>query len=70
LSPFALAFPAKFLYHIRNTIRFAGWQERMRRSDMKKLGFGMMRLPLTDPKVQGSVDLSRVCAMVDAFLER
>ena len=37
---------------------------------MKKLGFGMMRLPLTDPKVQGSVDLSRVCAMVDAFLER
>ena len=37
---------------------------------MKKLGFGMMRLPLTDPKVQGSVDLSQVCAMVDAFLER
>lgn len=37
---------------------------------MKKLGFGMMRLPLTDPKAQDSVDLSQVCAMVDAFLER
>ena len=31
---------------------------------MKRLGFGMMRLPLTDPKVQGSVDRETVCKMV------
>ena len=37
---------------------------------MKKLGFGMMRLPLTDPNIQGQVDLEQVCAMVDTFLER
>ena len=37
---------------------------------MKKLGFGMMRLPLSDPKNQGQVDLNRVCAMVDLFLEQ
>ena len=37
---------------------------------MKKLGFGMMRLPLPDPSVQGQVDLDQVCPMVDAFLER
>lgn len=37
---------------------------------MKKLGFGMMRLPLPDPSVQGEVDISRTCEMVDAFLER
>ena len=37
---------------------------------MKKLGFGMMRLPLLDPKVQGQVDLDQVCRMVDLFLER
>lgn len=37
---------------------------------MKKLGFGMMRLPLPDPKVQGQVDLDQVCRMVDLFLER
>ena len=37
---------------------------------MKKLGFGLMRLPLSDPKEQSRVDLEQVCAMVDAFLER
>ena len=37
---------------------------------MKKLGFGMMRLPMPDPKEQGRIDLEQVCAMVDAFLER
>lgn len=37
---------------------------------MKKLGFGMMRLPLPDPKTQGKIDLDQVCAMVDAFLDR
>ena len=37
---------------------------------MKKLGFGMMRLPMPDPKEQGKIDLTQVCAMVDSFLER
>ena len=37
---------------------------------MKKLGFGMMRLPLPDPNVQTQVDMEQVCSMVDAFLER
>lgn len=37
---------------------------------MQKLGFGMMRLPLLDPKVQSQVDLEQVCRMVDLFLER
>ena len=37
---------------------------------MKKLGFGMMRLPVPDPNVQGQVDLNQVCAMVDTFLEK
>ena len=37
---------------------------------MKKLGMGMMRLPLSDPKDPKSVDLEQVCRMVDTFLER
>ena len=37
---------------------------------IKKLGFGMMRLPVPDPNVQGQVDLDQVCAMVDTFLEK
>ena len=37
---------------------------------MKRLGFGMMRLPMPDPKVQGVVDREAVCRMVDTFLER
>ncbi len=37
---------------------------------MKKLGFGMMRLPLTDPEDQKSIDLPQVEKMVDLFLER
>ncbi len=36
---------------------------------MKKLGLGMMRLPLLDPDDATSVDLDQVCRMVDAFLE-
>ncbi len=35
---------------------------------MQKLGFGMMRLPMPDPKIQSEVDLQQVCAMVDSFL--
>jgi len=36
----------------------------------KKLGFGLMRLPLTDPSDDASVDVDQVCKMVDTFLEK
>lgn len=36
----------------------------------KKLGFGMMRLPRTDPNDDGSVDFELTKQMVDLFLER
>ncbi|WP_418990667.1 aldo/keto reductase [Alistipes sp.] len=36
----------------------------------KKLGFGCMRLPLTDPNDQRSVDIREVERMADLFLER
>ena len=35
----------------------------------KKLGFGMMRLPLTDPDDSGSIDFAELNKMVDAYLE-
>lgn len=35
----------------------------------KKLGFGMMRMPVTNPSDQASVDIDQVCRMVDHFLE-
>ncbi len=37
---------------------------------MKKLGFGMMRLPVTDPDDRSKIDHEQVCQMVDTFLER
>ena len=37
-------------------------------SKAKKLGFGLMRLPLTNPDDAGSVDIPRVCEMVDRFI--
>ena len=37
---------------------------------MKKLGFGLMRLPLINPDDKGSIDFKALCAMVDAFLAR
>lgn len=37
---------------------------------MKKLGFGMMRLPLSDAEDPAAIDIPQVCQMVDAFLER
>lgn len=37
---------------------------------MKKLGFGTMRLPLTDPDDEKSIDYDQVCSMVDHFLEQ
>lgn len=36
----------------------------------RKLGFGCMRLPLTDPKDVKNIDLPQVERMVDTFLER
>ena len=35
---------------------------------MKKLGFGMMRLPLTDGDDYSAVDIERVKKMADMFL--
>ena len=35
---------------------------------MKKLGFGLMRLPLLDPEDERSIDIETVKKMVDAFL--
>ncbi len=37
---------------------------------MKKLGFGLMRLPLTDSEDETSIDMPQLCKMVDTFLER
>ena len=36
----------------------------------KKLGFGFMRLPLTNPDDQTSIDYEQLNKMVDTFLER
>lgn len=37
---------------------------------MKKLGFGLMRLPTLDPTDQKSIDMPQMCQMVDTFLDR
>lgn len=39
-------------------------------SSAKKLGFGLMRLPLTNPEVDTSIDIDQCCKMTDTFLER
>ena len=36
----------------------------------KKLGFGLMRLPLNDKTNAGDIDVEQVKQMVDRFLER
>jgi predicted aldo/keto reductase-like oxidoreductase len=36
----------------------------------KKLGFGLMRLPLTNPDDARSIDIDLTCKMVDTFIER
>lgn len=36
---------------------------------MKKLGFGMMRLPLTDPGDQSKIDDARTARMIDDFID-
>ncbi len=37
---------------------------------MKKLGFGLMRLPLLNPDDKKSIDMEQLCQMVDSFLEQ
>ena len=37
---------------------------------MKKLGFGLMRLPLLDPHDDGSIDMEQAKRMVDLFMEK
>ena len=37
---------------------------------MKKLGFGFMRLPLTDVNDASTVDLEQVIKMTDLFMQR
>ena len=37
---------------------------------MKKLGFGLMRLPQTDPNDPKSIDMEQFKQMVDTFLEK
>ena len=36
----------------------------------KKLGFGLMRLPLLDAKDKGSIDVEHMKKMVDTFIDR
>mgnify|MGYP001048079455 FL=1 len=36
----------------------------------KRLGFGLMRLPLSDPDDPAGIDMERTKQMVDTFLER
>lgn len=38
--------------------------------DMKKLGFGLMRLPSLDTNDPSKIDMELVCKMVDTFIER
>ena len=37
---------------------------------MKKLGFGMMRLPTTNPQDRSALDYEKVKELVDAYMER
>lgn len=38
--------------------------------ELKKLGFGAMRLPLLNPKDAADIDFEQTCKMVDAFLKK
>ena len=38
--------------------------------EQKKLGFGFMRLPLTNKEDQNSIDYEMLSQMVDTFLKR
>ena len=60
--------PAEGLIAIRRTLDSLA--KRKDPKQMKKLGFGMMRLPQLNPNDDASIDLDTVCQMVDLFLER
>ena len=45
-------------------------QIKKKENDMKKLGFGLMRLPLTDASDPASIDVEQVKKMVDIFIEK
>ena len=38
--------------------------------ELKKLGFGLMRLPVLDPKNAASVDIEQLKQMVDLFMSK
>ena len=38
--------------------------------ELKKLGFGLMRLPVLDPKSAASVDIEQLKQMVDLFMSK
>lgn len=42
----------------------------MRMNNMKKLGFGLMRLPVIDSNDPSKIDIPQAEKMVDKFLER
>ena len=65
-EPFA-TFPF-FRYNRRR--RPTGTHRKKEDLPMKKLGFGCMRLPLTDPSDVTSIDMPQFEAMVDRFLEQ
>jgi len=56
--------PEEALKRIKNTIR------KLRGDHMKKLGFGLMRLPKTDPEKPEAIDLEQFTAMTDRFLDQ
>ena len=56
--------PRQALVKIKETLQI------LRRGSMKKLGFGLMRLPKTDPEVPESIDIPAFEEMIDVFLER
>lgn len=48
----------------------SGFRSLERDNDMKKLGFGCMRLPVLDKNDQTTFDYDQLCKMVDEYLER
>lgn len=56
--------PEDALEKIKNTVK------KLRGNHMKQLGFGLMRLPKTDPEVPESIDIQQFITMTDRFLER
>lgn len=45
-------------------------EKRITMENAKKLGFGLMRLPILDPNKDSSIDIETTSKMVDMFLER